>query len=348
MIIVNARFLTQKITGVQRYAIEISRQLKKMSCDVRFVAPKNILHHDLAEELGVELVGNLTGHLWEQFDLPRYLKKHGNPLLINLCNTAPLFYENKMVTLHDVAFERFPQTFSWKFRYAYQFAIPRIVKSSRKLLTDSSFSKNEISTVYGVDKNKIEIVHCAVSGNFRFVESETHEKYILAVSSLNYQKNFHALIQAYNLLKDKNIKLYLVGAINKNFADHKLVEDIESNPNIKFMGRVDDDQLIQLYTNAQCFVYPSLYEGFGIPPLEAQACGCPCVVSNAASLPEVCADSVVYCDPFDVADMAKKIQLVIDDEALRKELRTKGFENIKRFSWEKSAKQIIQIIEGLQ
>lgn len=348
MTIVNARFLSQNISGVQRYAIEISRQLKKLKPNIVFIAPKNILHHDLADELSVEVVGSLTGHLWEQVELPRYLSKLCDPLLLNLCNTAPLFYENKMVTLHDVAFERFPQTFSWKFRYAYQLAIPRIVRSSKKLLTDSVFSKDEISTVYDVDRNKIDIVHCSVSERFRCLGTEAAEKYVLAVSSLNYQKNFHALVQAFNLLEDKKIKLFLVGAINKNFADHKLVEDIESNPNIKFMGRVDDDELIQLYSNAQCFVYPSLYEGFGIPPLEAQACGCPCVVSNAASLPEVCATSVVYCDPFDVADMAKKIRLVIDDEVLRSELRAKGFENIKRFSWEKSAKQIIQIIEGMQ
>ena len=348
MIFINARFLTQNISGVQRYAIEISRQLKILGHGARFVAPKNLIHKELAAELGVEVVGNLTGHLWEQFDLPRYLKKQGNPLLINLCNTAPLFYKNKMVTLHDVAFERFPQTFSWKFRYAYQFAIPRIVKTSRKLLTVSSFSKNEISTVYDVDKKKIEIMHCAVSGKFHFVQSDTREKYILAVSSLNYQKNFHALVQAFNLLEDKNIKLFLVGAINKNFADHKLVEDIENNPNIKFMGRVNDDQLVRLYSMAQCFVYPSLYEGFGIPPLEAQACGCPCVVSNAASLPEVCADSAIYFDPLNVSDMAEKIQLALNDPALRSELRVKGFENIKRFSWEKSAKQIIQIVEEMK
>ncbi|AZR81695.1 glycosyl transferase family 1 [Thiomicrospira sp. S5] len=348
MIVVNARFLSQNISGVQRYAIEISRQLKILGYGVRFFAPNNLIHKELADELDVEIIGNLTGHLWEQYELPRYLSKLRNPLLLNLCNTAPLFYKNNVVTLHDIAFERYPRTFSWKFRYAYQLAIPRIARSSKKLLTDSAFSKDEISAVYGVDRNKIDIVHCSVSGRFCFSEKETTEKYILAVSSLNYQKNFHALIQAFNLLKDKNIKLYLVGAINKNFADHKLVENIESNSNIKFMGRVNDDELVQLYSNALCFVYPSLYEGFGIPPLEAQACGCPCVVSSAASLPEACADSVVYCDPFDVSDMAKKIQLVVNDETLRGELRAKGFENIKRFSWTKSAKQIIQIIEGLQ
>jgi glycosyltransferase involved in cell wall biosynthesis len=348
MIFVNARFLTQSISGVQRYAIEISRQLKKLNNSICFIAPKNIIHHEIANELGVQIVGTLTGHLWEQIELPLYLKKQGSPLLLNLCNTAPVFYCNKVVTIHDVAFERFPKSFSWQFRYAYQFAIPKIAQSSKRLLTDSQFSRDEISELYKLDRSQIEIVHCAVSDVFRCGDVRPSEKYILAVSSLNYQKNFHALIQAFNVLKDADIKLYLVGAINNNFADHKLIKDIESNPNIQFLGRVEDDELAKLYSNAQCFVYPSLYEGFGIPPLEAQACGCPVIASNAASLPEVCGDSVVYCDPYSVDDIADKINMVLSDELLQSELRAKGFENIKRFSWEKSAQQIINIIEEMK
>lgn len=348
MIIVNARFLTQPISGVQRYAIEICLELKKISYEIVFVAPRNILHYEIAHEIDVKIVGSLTGHLWEQIELPLYLKKQGNPLLLNLCNTAPVFYANKVVTIHDLAFERFPQTFSWRFRYAYQFAIPRIASSSRYILTDSFFSKKEISSLYSIDDEKISIVHCANSSVFREVRNTHREQYILAVSSLNYQKNFLALVKAFNKLSDRTIKLFLVGAINNNFADHNLLQEIESNENIQFVGRVADDELVELYSNAQCFVYPSLYEGFGIPPLEAQACGCPCVVSNAASLPEVCGDSVVYCDPYSVNDIADKISMVLSSKVLQQELRKKGFENIKRFSWEKSARQIIQIIEEMK
>lgn len=348
MIVVNARFLTQPISGVQRYAIEICLELKKLNTDILFIAPHNILHHAIANELDVKVIGSLKGHLWEQIELPLYLKKHGNPLMLNLCNTAPVFYANKIITIHDLAFERFPQTFSWKFRYAYQFTIPRIARSSKYILTDSFFSKKEISSLYSIDEEKIEVVHCANSAFFREMENTSNEQFILAVSSLNYQKNFLALVRAFNKLSDKTIKLLLVGAINKNFAAHSLLEEIESNENIQFVGRVGDDELVKLYSNAQCFVYPSLYEGFGIPPLEAQACGCPCVVSNAASLPEVCGDSVVYCDPYSVDDIANKISMVLSSKALQDDLRTKGFENIKRFSWEKSARQIIQIIEEMK
>lgn len=345
MIIVNARFLTQPISGVQRYAIEICLELKKINPDIVFVAPRNILHHGIAKQLDVKVVGVLKGHLWEQIDLPLYLKKQGNPLLLNLCNTAPIFYANKVVTIHDVAFERFPQTFSWKFRYAYQFIIPRIAKSSKHIVTVSSFSRDELIAMYRLNEDNITVVHNAVSVFFKQSLSDDSEKYILAVSSLNYQKNFLALVKAFNKLSNKITKLFLVGAINNNFADYNLLQEIESNENIQFVGRVDDDELVRLYSNAQCFVYPSLYEGFGIPPLEAQACGCPCVVSNAASLPEVCGDSVLYCDPYSVDDIADKISIVLSSKALQDELRTKGFENIKRFSWEKSAKLVFSIVE---
>lgn len=349
MLIINSRFLTQNITGVQRFAIEISKQLKKQLVDnVQFVSPKNIIHTDLAKELDVKVIGNKTGHLWEQIDLTKYLKSIDSPLVLNLANIAPLFYKNKIVTVHDIAYERFPQTFDWKFRLFYKLLIPNIIKTAKHTLTVSEFSKNEIHNLYATNLENIGVIYNAVNEIFKPKKIETSEKYILAVSSLNYQKNFHSLVKAFNQLDDKSTKLYLVGSINKNFASIELLSEIEKNTNIVFKGRVDDNELIKLYSNAVCFVYPSFYEGFGIPPLEAQACGCPVVCSNVASLPEVGgADSVVYCDPYDAEDIKEKIKLVLNDENLQNELRQKGFENIKRFSWEESAKKIIKVIERL-
>jgi glycosyltransferase involved in cell wall biosynthesis len=349
MLVINARFLTQNITGVQRFAIEISKQLEKLyKKEIIFISPKNIIHKNLAKRLDVKVIGSLKGHLWEQIDLPRYLRKINNPLLLNLANTAPLFYRNKIVTVHDIAFLRFPQTFDWKFRLFYKLLIPKIIKKSIHTITVSEFSKREIIELYKIDKKNISVVYNSTSNIFEKIGSDYKDKYILAVSSLNYQKNFHSLIKASNLLKDKNIKLYLVGSINKNFANLELLKDIEDNKNISFRGRVDDDELVMLYSNALCFVYPSLYEGFGIPPLEAQACGTPTIVSNVASLPEVGNDSFLYCNPYDINDIKEKIELLIDNKELQKELVQKGYENIKRFSWEKSAEKIIKIIEDLK
>ncbi|WP_459815001.1 glycosyltransferase family 4 protein [Campylobacter concisus] len=349
MLIVNARFLTQNITGVQRYAIEISKQLKTILNDqVLFVSPKNIIHNKIAEELEVCVVGKNRGHIWEQFDLPIYLIKNKSPLLLNLANTAPICYGNNIVTLHDIAFERFSENFDWKFGIFYRLLIPRITKKAIKIITVSKFSKQEICDFYKIPSQKICVIYNAASNIFHQTIKNYSEKYVLAVSSLNYQKNFHSLIRAFNMLDDNSIKLFLVGDINRNFADIGLLKDIQGNKNIVFKGRIDDDELISLYSNAVCFIYPSLYEGFGIPPLEAQACGCPVVCSNVASLPEVCGDSVVYFDPYSIEDMRDKIQMVLDDEKLRDELRVKGFENVKRFSWERSTERIIEIAKNLQ
>ncbi len=168
MLIVNSRFLTQKITGVQRFAIEISLRLKDLLKEnVSFVAPGNVIQPKIAEQLNVQIVGKHTGHIWEQWDLPRYLKKNGSPLLLNLCNLAPLHYNNKISTIHDVSFVRYPQTFSKKFLLFYNFMIPKIISSSKMILTVSEFSKREIIDVYGTEENKIEVVYNAVNQNFK-------------------------------------------------------------------------------------------------------------------------------------------------------------------------------------
>lgn len=344
MVYVNARFLTQPITGVQRYSLEISLALHKLLPELRFVAPHNIVQQEAAERLGVERIGRRSGHAWEQIDLPLFLRQRGSPLLVNLANTAPLLYRNKISTLHDIAFERFPENFSWKFRLAYQLATPRMVRNSHKVLTVSEFSRQEICGHYQAPAGKVVVVPNAVSGEFHARVPAHGEPYLLAVSSLARQKNFHGLIDAFRLLRQTTHKLYIVGAFNRNFADPDLLGKIEADSRIKLLGRVSDDELTALYSGATAFVYPSFYEGFGLPPLEAQACGCPVLVADAASLPEVCGDSALYCAPNDIHDIAAKIDLLISTPALAQTLREKGRANIARYSWETSANRLLQVI----
>lgn len=346
MIIINARFLSQPITGVQRYAIELSLELKKLHPALIFVAPQNILHEELADDLDVVRLGNFTGHLWEQIDLPRYANKH-KALLINLCNTAPVMYKEKLVVLHDVAFERYPMNFSFLFRTFYKTFVPQIVRRSRYVVTDSHFSKKEISELYQVRPERITVIPCAVSSDFKPFK-KVEKDYVLAVSSISPHKNFRLLVLAFNKLDLKNLELRIVGDVSKNFSDAELVSVINSNENIKLLGRISDKELVQMYSSALCFVYPSLYEGFGIPPLEAQASGCPCLVSTAASLPEVYGDSVLYCDPYSIDDITLKLLILVTDSALRQKLKMLGFDNVKRFSWSKSALDMIELIGGKQ
>jgi glycosyltransferase involved in cell wall biosynthesis len=167
MLVVNSRFLTQNLTGVQRFAIEISFRLKELLKDeIVFVAPNNIIQKDVAEHLGVKVIGVHLGHIWEQWDLPKWLRKNGNPLLLNLCNMAPVMYKNKISTVHDIAFVRYPQTFSKQFLAVYRFMIPWIISSSKKVLTVSEFSKQEIIEKYGIEQNKILVVYNAVNKKF--------------------------------------------------------------------------------------------------------------------------------------------------------------------------------------
>ncbi|WP_022671151.1 glycosyltransferase family 4 protein [Hippea alviniae] len=349
--VINSRFLTQKITGSQRFAIEISKQLKKMDHDILFVAPKNILHKNIAEELEVKTIGINKGHLWEQVDLPLYLKRIGSPLLVNLVNTAPLFYKNKVVTIHDISWKHFPCSVSKKFYSFYNFLIPKIAKNSLLIFTVSEFSKNDISKNLNIDKDKVEVIYNAIACKFKRIDSIKKKNIILSVATLQPYKNMEGLIKSFILLKSKysefkNYKLVLVGGINqKVFRNTGTLNLIGNKQNIVFTGYVSDNELVKWYNKAKLFVLVSKFEGFGIPPLEAMACGTPVIVSNVASLPEVCGDAAYYVDPYNVENIAKGMKTVLENESLQKELIQKGFKRVKMFSWEKSAQKIIGILE---
>lgn len=346
LVVVNARFLTQGVTGVQRFAMEICLRLKQLLKDVEFVTPNDVIQKDAFRELNAKIVGSHHGHLWEQLDLPKYLKSRGKPLLVNLANTAPLFYKNKIVTVHDVAYKVFPQTYPKSFLLYYNLMIPRLLNGSRHVVTVSQFSKEEICRYYHIDNNKVSVVYNAVSEHFKPLRSTGDTAYFLAVSSMNYRKNFIYILDAFCKYQEMGGKesLYIIGDLkNASFKEMDLCK-YTSNPKIKFLGRVSDEDLIKFYSNAVAFVYPSLYEGFGIPPLEAQACGCPAICAQASCLPEVFGDSVLYCNPYDSDSLVSAFKKIVSDKDLRKTLCEKGNINTGKYSWEKSAKKLRDII----
>lgn len=350
-IFINARFLTQNTTGVQRFAIEISKQLKILLPDIKFISPKNIIQKELADYFEVETFGNYTSHLWEQVELPIFLKKKKNPLLINLGNTAPLFYKNQVVSILDLSFIINPKWFSKFFSLFYSFVIPKIAKKSLRVLTISENSKKDIIEMIGIREDKIGVLYCDVPSEFRSNNNQklpnVYGDYILAVSSLDPRKNFGRLIEAYNKLNLPNVKLVIVGSINKVFSDLNIKKNIQDNPLITFTGYVDQQDLPSLYRNAKLFIYPSLYEGFGIPPLEAMICGCPTIVANVASLPEVCGNASYYVNPYSIDDISRGMKELINNESLREELIEKGYERVSHFKWETSAIKLVNIIENI-
>jgi glycosyltransferase involved in cell wall biosynthesis len=348
MIIVNARFLTQPITGVQRYAVEMSRVLKKLDPAIRFVAPHDILHHAIAQELGVIKVGSTRGHLWEQLELPRYLRSIGSPLLISLATTAPVLYRRKIVTVHDLAFKRFPDAVSWKFRLYYSLLIPRVLRSALHVTTVSQYSKQDICSEYALAESDVSVIHNASSfapgGAARATDKQ---KLIIAVGSIQPYKNIDKLVTAFSKFKetsDPDYVLKLVGGADARvFSDTRLGQAMAGRADVQFTGYLSDADLLALYETATCFVFPSLFEGFGIPPLEAMACGCPVIASTAASIPEVCAQAALYCDPRDADDIAARMTQLTADPQLQARLIQLGFENIRRFSWEESGAAMLAI-----
>ena len=348
MIVVNARFLTQKTTGVQRFAIEISKHLKRILPQVIFVTPYDIIDTALANELNVTITGTNKGVVWEQIDLPRYLAKNGSPLLINLANVAPLFYSNQIVTIHDLAFKVNPAWFNKKFVWFYNFLIPRIAKKARKVFTVSNFSKQEIISHLQIEAQKIAVIYNSIT-DFPAEENKGNKygNYLLTVGSIDKRKNISSIFTAIDHLKDKSIKLLVAGDYNPIF-NNKNNDSLKNSSQITFLGRVNDAELRNLYQNAMLFIYPSLYEGFGIPPLEAMFYNCPTIVSDIGSLREVCADASLYIDPNSAEDIAKKIENLLNDFALRNALIEKGKLNIKKYSWEKSATLIAETIEQLK
>jgi len=343
MIVINARFLTQKITGVQRYAIEICKCLPEFvnNKKIILVAPSDVLiNREELKKYDIIEFGKFKGHLWEQIDLVRFLKKNGNPILVNFGGIGPIYYKNKITYIHDLAFKYFPETFSFVFQKSYNFFVPISVKNSRRVLTVSNYVKKDIENNFKV-KN-VDVIYAAHSNQFKNLNLK-REKIILAVSSLDPRKNFNRIISAF-LQLNTDYKLYFVGAKLKSFSDIKLTKKSAHN-NIIFTGYLNDEELIKLYNRASIFIYASLFEGFGMPPLEAQACGCPCIVSNTTSMPEICNDSVEYCNPLSVRDITNKLYHLINDDKRREEIVAKGFENIKNYSWRNSAEKLLQIIK---
>lgn len=351
MIYVNARFLTQNLTGVQRFAEQISLELKKIRDDIVFLSPPDILRHDIASQLNVIVVGKRGGHYWEQVELPKYLKNNGGGLLINLGNTGPILYKNQVVTHHDVTYKKYPKSYSWKFRLIYNTLIPLMLKKSRSLITVSEFSKNEISDTYHYDKEKISVIYNAASDIFKKTISQNENKkhFFLAVSSPNYHKNFHGLINAFKKNKElDDFTLKIIGEKNKNFNGIELDESLGDNDGrVEYLGRVSDIELAKLYSTAHAFIFPSFYEGFGIPPLEAQACGCPVLSSHAASMPEVLLDSAIFFDPHSEREIANAMNFIAKNPDERSKIINKGYENITRFSWGNSAKKLNSLINQL-
>lgn len=344
-LIVNGRFLTHTPTGVQRWAREITRGLAQRMPVIVAAPPGELIEPDLGAP--VLRVGRLRGHAWEQWSLPRFLLASGSPLLLGLANTGPTFYRPQIASHLDIIYVRHPESFTRSFRLLYRVLVPGLLRRSAHVLTCSAFSADELVAHFGLPREKITVAHAAVAPEFHAdgARYDAGEPYLLAVSSPNRHKNFESLMTAFDGARLSTIRrLLIVGHQARAFQ----FREAEGSERVEFLGRVDDETLMALYRGAAAFAFPSLYEGFGIPPLEAQRMGTPVLAARAASLPEVLGQSALWVDPTDVEDIRRGIERLDGDPGLRVQLSDAGRENESRFSWDTAVDRVEEVIEDVR
>ena len=272
-------------------------------------------------------------------------------------NVIPFGIQTKtVVTMHDLAFFM-PELNAYLFgdTLYMRTMMKSSCKRADKIIAVSDNTKKDIEQILNIDPGEIIRIYEGVDPVYRIIRDERHlqsvkEKYqlpdsfILFTGSLTPRKNVLRLIAAFNKISSKtNLDLIITG--NKQYKTRKEQKFIEGNPRIRALGLIDSIDMPALYNLAEIYIYPSLYEGFGLPILEAQACGIPVIASKTSSLPEVGGDSVFWIDPYDIDDIAAAILKVNSDTSLQKSLIKKGFANITRFSWEKTAKETLSVLK---
>ena len=343
-VVINGRFLEQKITGVQRFALETTKALDEFAAasELPYIlavppsVPDSVI--PVFKNIKVEHPGSRSGILWEQTQLVSYLKKK-NALVINLCSVTTLLYRHSIVCLHDICYSIHPDFVSSKnklVRAWHMLQDKTGAKKSLHILTVSNFSKKEIVEYYKLPQEKVTVVYNGwqhfspeiENDNFteRFAFLKDGE-YYYTMSTLKKNKNFKWIVE--NAKANPGAVYAVAGKIDvKKFGT---TADEYEAPNIHYLGYVTDDEAKLLMKHAKAFVFPSLYEGFGIPPLEALAMGTPVICSDATCLPEIFENTVHYINPH---------KPDISLEPLLKEPVADAGKLLTRYSWRNTAKVI--------
>lgn len=297
---------------------------------------------------------------WTQFALPLnlFFKSPRPTLFFTTSHYAPRFSPvPTVISVMDISYIHYPEMFKASDLYQLRNWTAYSVRNAKKIITISQSSKDDIIKYYKVSPDKAEVVYPGIKMNDDIKDHKIKEKYnisgdyILFVGTLQPRKNIERLIEAFSKLssnetKDDNLSLVIVG--KKGWMYEGILESPKKygvENKVRFLDFVVDKDISSLYKNALCFVMPSLYEGFGLTILEAMSYGCPVITSNISSLPEAGGNAAEYVDPYNVDDIKGKIEKVITDKSLRGKMIKKGYEQVKKFSWEKSARKVLDILE---
>ncbi|MCR4405362.1 MAG: glycosyltransferase family 4 protein [Anaerolineae bacterium] len=304
----------------------------------------NIVWHRLRLPLPVELI---TGAV-DVFHSPDF-------------TLPPVWRARTVLTVHDLSFLRVPQCFTNALRRYLEQVVPRSVSRADHVIADSESTKRDLAELLGTPADKVTVIYSGVEPRFRPITDRARleavrrrynlpERFILSVGTLQPRKNFGVLIEAFSRLKvgTGSCKLVIVGGKGWLYEDiFARVEGLGLQGEVSFPSFVADEDLPAIYNLAEVFALPSLYEGFGLPPLEAMACGTPVVTSNTSSLPEVVGDAGLMVEPMDVDGLARAMARLLEDGDLRREMAQRGLARAREFTWERAARQLLAVYTGV-
>lgn len=359
-IAVDARPLSPKPTGIGRYTEEILLHLEnEIHCTL--YSDKDILTHLKKAELHPSSGTTMPKYfkksiLWQQYLLPKMLKQSSFDLFWSPRHHLPLIGCNKIpmvLTIHDLVYRKHPETMKKTNWLLEKLLLAASVKRADHIITISHAIKQDLISELKTPAEKVTVIH---SGYFKpqseaQIELKTlgiHKPYILFLGTIEPRKNIERLLEAYLTLPQSLQNSYqLVLAGGGGWKNKKLLAKINSlsKDKVNYLGYVNNTEIYTLFKNATCFAFPSIYEGFGLPLLEAMSLGCPALTSQDPACMEISNDAAIHVNAFSIESINQGLEKILSNTKLREELRTKGFKNIKRFSWEKAAQAHVGIFK---
>lgn len=339
-------------TGFGFYVTNLVANLKRIDTDNQYAFLKPETDQDFSTP---------QRWIWDQITIPRLAKEAKVDILHQPCFSTPVFYRGKVVvTIHDLISVFFGYNIPFWSRQFFGKWMPFTYRFADHLIAVSEHTKKDAIRVLGIPEDKITVIHEAADAKYHVIDdkqllADIRHKYhvgddpfILHVGTLEPRKNLPFLVRAYAEAKPQlgEIKLVITGKKGWYYEElFQLVDELQLQKDVIFTGYVEDDDIPALYNAAELFTFPSQYEGFGLPPLEAMACGTPVISSNTSSMPEVIGEAGILLSPKDQAAWTKAMIEVLNDKKLLTELRKKGLEQAKKFSWEKCARETIAVYE---
>ena len=358
----NGRFATRPMTGVDRVAYELGLAISQLCLEVGSEAPQlKVLVPKLSRQQSDTVAqllsfadlrpgGRLSGQIWEQLELPF---DRVDSWTLNLCNIGPLLAKRQVLMIHDAQVYLTPGSYSFVFRCWYRIIQPWLARRASVLLTVSEYSRERLEEVNVFPQGKATVVYNGVDHMGRIeADASVLQKhgliagnYFLTIGSLDQHKNLRCVIEAARQCPEGMPKLVLVGG---NASALKTEFDPLAPGRLSFLGRVSDGELKALYANALSFVFPSITEGFGLPPLEAMYCGCPVIASIGGAIPEICGDAAYYAAPNDPQAWCRAMVSLAADSELRVKLKATGSARAASYTWRKSAIELLQAIAEVE